>query len=119
MISLQNLFVKDAYRLNDEDPIVVRMQDEISQVIDNCAHHAELTGIFVVEGDNRFSGVITRTDLLDWARVNLGAALLKPVADRDKALRLVSLIHASTVREILHPETKMRRFLPVTAWQKR
>jgi CBS-domain-containing membrane protein len=105
MQNLQGLHVKDAYRLNEEEPIVVKLAHEISQIIDNFAHHTELSGIFVVEDEGRFAGVITRTDLLDWARVKLGAALLKPATDRNKALRLVSLIDATEVSDILRQET--------------
>ena len=106
MITLQKLTVKDAYQLVDEDPILVRLTDEFSQVINNFVHHAELRGVFVVDDDNRFSGVITRTDLLDWARVKLGAVLLKPLTDTDKTIRLITLIGASTVGDALRPDTK-------------
>ena len=78
MITLQRLTVKDAYRLDDEDPVMLRLNDEISQVINNFALYTNLRGVFVVDDDNRFSGVITRTDLLDWARVKFGAVLIKP-----------------------------------------
>ena len=105
MITLQRLTVKDAYRLDDEDPVILRLNDEISQVINNFAHHADLRGVFVEDDDNRFSGVITRTDLLDWARVKIGAVFLKPLIDMDKTIRLISLIDASTVGDILRQET--------------
>lgn len=112
MQKLLGLKVKDAYHLNDEEPIVVKLTDEIDLVIEDFAHHTELSGIFVVEEDGRFAGVITRTDLLDWARVKVGAALMKPVEGRDKALRLVSLIHASQVSDILRQEAKDAAVFP-------
>ncbi len=106
MIALRKLTVKDAYQLDDENPILVRLTDEYSQVIHNFVHHAELRGVFVVEDDDRFAGVITRTDLLDWARARLGAVFLKPLTNTDKSIRLVNLINASTVGDVLRPETK-------------
>jgi CBS-domain-containing membrane protein len=112
MQNLQDLHVKDAYRLNDEVPIVVRLEDEIDHVIENFAHHSELSGIFVVEEEGRFAGVITRTDLLDWTRVKVGAALMSPLQDRSKALRLISLIHASIVSDILRQGTKQAVVTP-------
>ena len=105
MITLERLTVKDAYLLDDEDPVILRLNDEISQVINNFANHADLRGVFVEDDDNRFSGVITRTDLLDWARVKIGAVFLKPLIDMDKTIRLISLIDASTVGDILRQET--------------
>ncbi len=111
MISLQKLTVKDAYRLVDEDPILVKLTDEFSRVIKNFAHHAELRGVFVVDNDNRFSGVITRTDLLDWARVKLGAVFLKPLTNMDKTIRLVNLSNASTAGDVLRPDMKKAAIL--------
>jgi CBS domain-containing protein len=112
MKNLQGLHVKDAYRLHDEDPILVTCEDEIDQVIENFAQFTELSGIFVVEEEGRFAGVITRTDLLDWARVKVGAALMRPLQDRSKALRLISLIHASKVSDILRQGTKRAAVTP-------
>ncbi len=106
MHTLQKLTVNDAFQLKDEDPIVVRPEDDFSQVIKEFAHHADIRGVFVVDAERRFSGVITRTDLLDWARVKLGAVLLNPFSDTDKTIRLISLIRASTVGDILRPETR-------------
>jgi predicted transcriptional regulator len=50
----------------------LRADDEFSQVIKNFAQHIELRGMFVLDQDDRFLGVITRTDLLDWTRAILG-----------------------------------------------
>ncbi len=106
MITLQKLIVKDAYRLDDEDTILVRLTDEFSQVIHNFAQHAELRGVFVVDDNNCFLGVITRTDQLEWAQAKLGAVLLNPLTDMNKTIRLITLIKASTVGDILRQETK-------------
>ena len=105
MINLQKLTVKDAYRLDYEDPIILGCDDEFIQVIENFAQHADLRGVFVVDEEFHFSGVITRTDLLDWARVKLGAALLMPLTDSDKAIRMSTLVNATTVGDILRQET--------------
>jgi CBS domain-containing protein len=106
MNTLQKLFVKDAYHLDHEDPILVRMTDEFGQVIENFALHTELRGVFVIDDDNRFLGVITRTDQLEWAQAKLGAILLKPLTDMDKTIRLITLIGTSSVGDILRPETR-------------
>ena len=49
--------------------------------------------------------MITRTVLLDWARVKLGAALLMPLTDVDKTIRLSTLVGATKVGDILRRET--------------
>jgi CBS domain-containing protein len=106
MNTLQKKFVREAYHLNDEDPILVKLSDEFSQIIQNFALHTELRGVFVVDDDDRFLGVITRTDQLEWAQAKLGAFLLKPLTDMDKTIRLITLIGSSTVGDILREETK-------------
>jgi CBS domain-containing protein len=106
MKTLQKLTVKDAYQLVDEDPILVRMTDEFNQIINNFAHHTDLRGIFVVDDENRFSGLITRTDLLDWARAKLGGYFQEPLTTVDKTIRLVSLINAFTAGDVLRTDTK-------------
>jgi len=105
MDMLRKLTVKDAYRLENEVPIVLGFEDEISEVIDNFAQHGDLRGVFIVDEEQRFSGVITRVDLLDWARMQLGAALLMPLTDKDKTLRLSTLVNATTVGDMLREET--------------
>ena len=106
MITLQNMSVKDAYRFYDEKPILLKITDEFDNVIKTFANDVELRGIFVVDEDNRFLGEITRTDLLDWARVKLGKFLLKPITEMEKGIRVVRLIRATTVGDILRLETK-------------
>ena len=106
MIILQKITVKEACRLDDGHPLLLKTTDEFSQVISKFAHDAELRGIFVVDEEARFLGVITRTDMLDWARAKLGAVTLKPLTDMNKTIRLVTLIKASLVGDILRPETK-------------
>lgn len=106
METLKKITIKDVYRLDDTPPILLNASDEFSQVIKNFAQHVEIRGIFVVDDADRFLGVITRTDLLDWARAKLGKLLLRPLSDMDKTIRLVTLISATTVGDILRSETK-------------
>ncbi len=106
MINLKKLKVQDAYQLDDQDPILVKMTAGFSEVVHNFVHHADLRGVFVVDDDNRFAGVITRTDLLHWTQVKLGAFFLKPGMNADETLKLVNLINASAVEDVLRPDTK-------------
>ena len=106
MIKLEKITVKDTMRLDDDDPILLKLTDDFSQVIKNFAQHSEIKGIFVVDEDDRFLGVITRTDMLDWARAKLGTILYKPLTDMNQTIRLVTLIGASKVGDILRSETK-------------
>ena len=106
MIKLDKIIVKDTIRLDDDHPILLKLSDDFSRVIKNFSQHIEIKGIFVVDEDDRFLGVITRTDMLDWARAKLGTILFKPLTDMNETIRLVTLIGASNVGDILRPETK-------------
>lgn len=106
MIKLQSIKVKEAFHLDLEDPILLKVDDEFRQVIKNFADHVELRGIFVLDQDDHFLGVITRSDLLDWTRAKLGTILLRPLTDMNKTIRLVILVSAEKVGDILRPETR-------------
>ena len=106
MIRLQLIKVKEAFRLDLEDPIFLKVNDEFSQAIKNFADHVELRGIFVLDQDDHFLGVITRSDLLDWTRAKLGKVLFRPLTDMNKTIRLVTLVSAEKVGDILRPETR-------------
>jgi CBS domain-containing protein len=106
MITLKKLTVQDAYQLDDQDPILVKMTAGFNEVVQNFVTHADLRGVFVVDDDNRFAGVITRTDLLHWAQVKLGAFFLKPGMNSEETLKLAKLINVSAVEDVLRPDTK-------------
>ena len=106
MNKLKTIKVKEAFCLDPEDPILLKVNDEFGQVIKNFAAHVELRGIFVMDQDDHFLGVITRSDLLDWTRAKLGQVLLRPLTDLNKTIRLVTLVSAERVGDILRPETK-------------
>ena len=106
MRKLEKIAVKDTIRQDDDHPILLKLTDDFSQVIKNFAEHIEIKGIFVVDEEDRFLGVITRTDMLDWVRAKLGTILYKPLTAMEETIRLVTLIGASKVGDILRPETK-------------
>jgi Mg/Co/Ni transporter MgtE len=103
---LEELKVEEAYCSDNESPVLLKVDDDFSQVIRNFAQHVELRGIFVIDENQKFIGVITRTDMLDWARAKLGNILLQPLTDMDKTIRLVTLIGASKVGDIFRPDTR-------------
>ena len=106
MRKLEKIAVKDTIRQDNDHPILLKLTDDFSQVIKNFAEHIEIKGIFVVDEEDRFLGVITRTDMLDWVRAKLGTILYKPLTAMEETIRLVKLIGASKVGDILRPETK-------------
>ena len=59
-----------------------------------------------MDRDDHFLGVITRSDLLDWTRAKMGQVLLQPLTDMNKTIRLVTLVSAEKVGDVLRPETR-------------
>ncbi len=105
MISLQRLTVKDAYHLDLIPSLIVGPDEDFSEVVQRFASRPVTRGIFVADEERHLLGVITRTDLLDWARVKLGAVLQAPIPNRDKTLRLAGLLHAATAGQVMHPDS--------------
>lgn len=106
MIALQKLTVQDAYHLDLEPSLIVGPDEDFGEVIHRLARLSEARGLFVADAGGRLLGVITRKDLLDWARVKLGSVLQVPPENLDQAMRLASLIHASTAGQVLHPDSQ-------------
>ena len=105
MINLQRLTVKDAYHMDLVPSLIVGPDEDISEVVLRFAGRPVTRGIFVADEKRRLLGVITRTDLLDWARLKLGAVLQAPIPNKSKTLRLASLMHATTAGQVMHPDS--------------
>ncbi len=73
------------------------------------ADRAELRGIFVVDANQRLTGVITRHDLLAWASVAFGPPGLQT---RFSFRRLVQIAHATTAKEACHPHSHLAAVHP-------
>ncbi len=106
MITLQKLRVSDAYDVSNAEIAIVEMDCAFNRVIHDFAVQTELRGIFVVNKENQFSGVITRGDLLDWTRVKIGGVFIKPLPGVEETIRLAGLINAITVADVMRPETR-------------
>lgn len=106
MQRLSGYRIQDIYRIDEEPPIIVTLEDEFARVIQSFAASSEIRGIFVTDPDAEFAGVITRTDLLDWTRVQVGDFFGESSQSPDTTLRLSRIINAATVGEVMHPDSK-------------
>lgn len=106
MSPLRKLTVADVFRIDENPPIMVDLDEDFSAVIECFTSDAEARGIFVADCDNRLLGVITLTNLLDWARIKLGEYFHAPSPDPEETIRLSKLIHASKAGEVMHPESQ-------------
>ncbi len=106
MKTLQKMTVRDAYTL-EMTPSLIAQPDEIfADVVRQFTERPELRGIFVVDEKQHLLGVITWRDLLDWARIQLGAGFRTTTsAWLAEDARLITIMRASTAGGILRPES--------------
>lgn len=107
MRKLSQLPIYEIYGIDEELPIIVSQEEEFARVINLFAASSEARGIFVTDHNGQFAGVITRSDLLDWARVQVGDLFREISQSQDKTIRLSNIIHATTVGEIMNPNSVM------------
>ncbi len=73
------LKVRDVFNIDDSLAIIVPGHMPFEEVVRRFAQRADLRGVFVVDGKQRLTGVITRQDLLHWAAGHLH--LRDPIPD--------------------------------------
>ncbi|NIN93630.1 MAG: CBS domain-containing protein [Anaerolineae bacterium] len=112
MIHLQKLAVRDAQDLDPCPSLIVGPDEDFSRIVQRFAELPELRGIFVADTEQRLLGVITRTDLLDWADAKLGPLLQLTSSSRERNIRLGGLIRASTAAEVMHPDSQCSAVKP-------
>jgi len=110
---LQNATVADVYSMDRRPSLLVQPEEDFTTVVRRFAERPEIRGIFVVDTQGRLLGVITRRDLLDWARVQIGGASL---STQDgwlaEDVRLASLMRAVTAGEVLRPNSERAAVRP-------
>lgn len=106
MKRLKKITVEEAYNLDKTPSLIAAPNDEFTNVVRRFAEQPDLRGIFVAEEDNHLIGVITRRDLLDWARVQIGASFYTPEEHWLKEdVRLFELMRASKAHEVARPDS--------------
>lgn len=98
MISLR---VKDVYN-SDMHSLVVDKDTPVEDVIKSFVKKPELRGIFIVDEKKQLIGVITRHDLVTWAKFMAGVPQAKNVNDISESIRVLS----KTAEGMIRKETK-------------
>ncbi len=106
MKHLKNITVEEAYNLDQTPSLIAAPHDEFTDVVRRFAEKPDLGGIFIADEDSRPLGVISRQDLLDWARIQLGASFYSSEEHWLKEdVRLFELMRASNAVEVAHPDS--------------
>nr|MDO8083061.1 CBS domain-containing protein [Candidatus Freyarchaeota archaeon] len=98
MISLR---VKDVYS-SEMHSLIVGKDTPIEDVIKSFVKKPELRGIFIVDEKTQLIGVITRHDLITWAKFMAGVPQAKNVDDISESIRVLS----KTAEGMIRKETK-------------
>ncbi len=107
MRKLRKLLIRDVYDTDVEPPVVISQEVEFVKVIKLFAVSSELRSIFVTDHEGKFAGVITRSNLLDWMRAQVGDYFEEGGQSPDKTISLSNIIQATTVGEMLFPGSEM------------
>lgn len=106
MKKLQTITIKDAFKFDLTPSLIVSPDDKFTDVVHRFSDEPQLRGIFVADEECHIKGVITRRDLLDWARVRLGTAFYAADGHWLKEdARLFELMRASTAMEVARPNS--------------
>ena len=94
---MRDLKVRDVFDPEETFSMVVPEIMPLAEVISRFAHEPRLRAVFLVDSRRRFAGVLTRRDLLRWARCRLGGRLGD---DRPSAAGLLRLVAAASVKNL-------------------
>ena len=93
------LFVKDVFDISKTLSLIVNDEEEVYIIIKQYAENPSLRGIFVIDKERRLKGIVTRNDLLQWAKFRIGACTNDDALILDKINRYV---YSTTIKDIIH-----------------
>ena len=96
-----NLLVKDVFEIATLS-LIVDEGEEIYKIIKQYAENPSLRGIFVVDKERRLKGIVTRNDLLQWAKFRIGAYSSNDTLIVDKINRYV---YSTIVKDIIRRDS--------------
>ena len=68
---MKTILVKDVYQLHGTATDTIPEDTSLEHIIGRFTREPSLRGVFLVDSRQRFSGVITRADLMKWAHFQL------------------------------------------------
>ncbi len=92
---IDKVSVRDVYDPELGHCEILRPDESLEQIIRKFAERADLHGFFVVDETGKLLGVITRIDLLNFAKFKIGGHL--------QLSTLRKFIFSSKVKDIIHP----------------
>ena len=68
---MKTVLVKDVYQLHDTAAISVTEDIALGDIISKFAHEPGIRGVFLIDEEQRFAGIISRMAIMKWAEFQL------------------------------------------------
>ena len=94
-----NLRIRDIFNPKGMHTLLVYGKDTIRNAIRHFAEDPCCGGIFIIDKDKRFIGVITRYDLLTWAKFKIGAGIDSGAISMEEIHKYV---HSTKIKEFIN-----------------
>ncbi len=68
---MKSILVRDVYQLHGTASITMDEEAPLEDIISRFAHEPAIRGVFLVDGEQRFAGTVSRAAILKWADYQL------------------------------------------------
>lgn len=97
--------VKEIYNPEKMNSLIFTDDQTIEKIIKTFAEEVHLRGIFIVNKEGQFMGVITRNDLLRWAKYKLGSGINDKYYRTPSYNEIKRYVLSSKIGEMIHPNS--------------
>jgi CBS-domain-containing membrane protein len=100
---MNNIQVREVYRLHGQASMIIPEDAAIDYVVALLGHERHLQGLFMVDSDQRYTGTVSRFDLLKWTQLQLYGGKRRKEVPISELLRLVK---AKKAKDIERPHSR-------------
>lgn len=94
--------VRDVFNPDKMHSLIFHEDESIKIIIKTFADNTHLRGIFIVNSNEKFIGVITRNDLLLWAKIRLGSGFEDGIFKKPTYNDISKYVLSCKVSDMIH-----------------
>jgi len=94
---MKTIQVREVYRLHGKASMIVPEDASLDYIVALFGHERHLQGVFMADPDRRYSGMVSRFDLLKWTQLQIYGGKRKSEVQISDLLRI---IYAKKARDI-------------------
>ena len=100
------LLIKDIYNPNQTIALIVKEDESFTDVVKSFAEQPYIRGLFVVDKEGRYLGLIKRESILQWAKLKLGdiSGYEEAILKYSKDTLAKDLIYRYSEKAATHPD---------------